>query len=140
MLLLHGLQFKDLAVFIVGGTKHILLSRSPCLMDVGLMFEFLGQMFKTFQSHEFSEEPFFEAFFCAQESVPGALDVGDHFAFGGHVGGAIGEPQFGLQGVKVGLEFGLLFDPWRLMFPSVFAVFFQLLLHGDQGVSGLTTL
>ena len=83
-------------------------------MDVGLMFEFLGQMFEPFQPHEFSQKPLLEPLFAAQKAVPGPVDVGDHLALGGHVGGPVGQPQFGLQGVEVRFQLGFLLNPENL--------------------------
>ena len=65
------------------------------------MFEFLGQMFEPFQPHEFSQKPLLEPLFAAQKAVPGPVDIGDHLSLSGHVGGPIGQPQLGLQGVEV---------------------------------------
>ena len=65
---------------------------------------------------------------------------GNHFALGGHVGGSVGEAQFGLQRVEVGLQFGLLFDTRRLVFATVLTVFVQLLLHTHQRVVRLSRL
>ena len=80
-------------------------------VDVGLMFEFLGQMFEPFQPHEFSQKPLLEPLFAAQKAVPGPVDVGDHLALGGHVGGPVGQPQFGLQGVEVCFQLSFLLNP-----------------------------
>ena len=80
-------------------------------VNVGLVFEFLGQMFEPFQPHEFSQKPLLEPLFAAQKAVPGPVDVGDHLAFGGHVGGSVGQPQFGLQSVEVCFQLGLLLNP-----------------------------
>jgi hypothetical protein len=64
----------------------------------------------------------------------------NHLAFSWHVGGAVGEAQFGLQGVEVGLELGLLLDTGWLVLAAVGAVLLQFLLHADQAVVGLAAL
>jgi hypothetical protein len=77
-------------------------------VNVGLVLELLGQVLKTFQPHQLSQEPLLETLLASQEAVPGALDVGDHLALGRHVGRTVGQAEFGLKGVEVRLEFGFL--------------------------------
>ena len=101
-------------------------------MNVGLVFELLGQVFKTFQPHQLSQEPLLEALLATEKTVPGALDIGDHLAFGGHVGWSVGQTELGLEGVEVCLQLGLLLDAWGLVLASVLSVLFQLLLDGHK--------
>merc|ERR1719346_930300 len=84
-----------------------------------------------------SAKPFFEAFFGAQKTVPGSLNIGDHFSLRWHVCGSVGKPQFSLQRVEVSFQFGFLFNTRWFVFASVFAIFFQFLLNGNQGISTL---
>ncbi len=109
-------------------------------MNVSLVLELLGQVFKTFQPHQLSQEPLLEALFAAEETVPGTLDIGDHLAFCGHVGRSVGQTELGLEGVEVCLQLGLLLDTWGLVLAAVLAVLLQLLLDGHEGVAGLTAL
>ena len=64
----------------------------------------------------------------------------NHFAFGGHVGGSVGQTQLSLQCVEVGLQFGLLFNTRRLVLATVLPVLVQLLLHAGQRVVRLARL
>lgn len=64
----------------------------------------------------------------------------DHLSFGGHIRGAIAKTQFGLQGVEVGLELGLLLHAGRLVFTSISTVVFQLLLATGKRVVGLAAV
>ena len=108
-------------------------------MDVCLMLKLLGQMLQPFQPHQFSQEPLLEGLFRSQESIPRPLDVGDHLSLGGDISRSIGQTELGLQCVEVGLQFCLLLNARRLMFAAIFAVLFQFLLHGHQGVARLAT-
>jgi len=71
------------------------------------------------------------------------LDIdtyGDHFALGGHVRWSVGQTQFRLQCVEVGLQLGFLFDTWGLVLPAVSSVFLQFPLDAGQRVVGLAAL
>ena len=83
-------------------------------MDVCLVLELLGQMLQPFEPHELCQQPLLESLLGAEEAVPRALDVGDHLALGGDVGGAVGQAKLGLEGVEVGLQLGLLLHAWGL--------------------------
>ena len=120
--------------------EHLLLAGGPGLVDVGLVLELLGEMFKSLKSHQLGQEPLLEGLLGGEKSVPGSLDVRDELTLGGKVGGSVGQPQLGLQGVEVGLQFGLLLHPGRLVLPPVLAVLLQLLLDGHQGVPALAGL
>ena len=54
-----------------------------------------------------------------EETIPSSLDVSDELALGGEVGGSVGQPQLGLEGVEVSLQLGLLLHPWGLVLPPV---------------------
>lgn len=60
----------------------------------------------------------------------------NHLSFGGQVGWPVAEPQFGLQGVEVGLKPGLLLHTRGLVHAPVVAELVQLLVHSHQGVVG----
>ena len=109
-------------------------------MDVRLVLELLGQVLQALQAHELGQQPLLEALLGAQEAVPRALNVRDHLALGGDVGGAVGQAQLGLEGVEVGLQLGLLLDARRLVLAAVLAVLLQLLLDGHQRVARLAAL
>ena len=72
------------------------------------MLELLGQVLQTLQPHELGQEPLLEALLAAEKTVPGPLDVGDHLALSGHVGGPVGQAELGLEGVEVRLQLGFL--------------------------------
>lgn len=130
------------------------------------MLELLGEVFEALKAHHLAEEPFFERLFGNFQAFPGSCDVlktrqpkfsymtrlltqvelsvvdthRDHLSFGGHICGAIAKTQFGLQGVEVGLELGLLLHAWRLVFTPISTVVFQLLLATGKRVVGLAAV
>merc|ERR1719447_1734311 len=146
VLLLHRLQLEDLAVLVVLRAEHLLLARSPCqdkkripcLVDVSLVLELLGQVLKPLKAHKLGQQPLLESLLTGEETEPGALDVGDQLALSWHVGRPVGEPQLGLEGVEVGLQLRLLFHPGRLVLPPVLPVLLQLLLDRNKRVAALS--
>merc|ERR1712018_1119381 len=138
VLLLHRLQLEDLAVLVVLRTEHLLLARSPCLVDVSLVLELLGQVLEPLKAHKLGQQPLLESLLTGEETEPGALDVGDQLALSWHVGRPVGEPQLGLEGVEVGLQLRLLLHPGRLVLPPVLPVLLQLLLDRNKRVAALS--
>merc|ERR1712142_198478 len=86
MFLLEGLELIKLAVTEVLALEHILLASSPCLMDVSLVLEFFGKMFKTFKPHHFCKQPFLKGLFTSLKVLPGIGDIRDRLALRGKVG------------------------------------------------------
>merc|ERR1719347_1170768 len=93
MLLLHGLQLKDLAVLVVLAREHLFLARGPGLVNVCLVLELLGQMLESLKTHQLCQQPFLKGLLTAQQSIPSPLDVCDEFSLSWHVGRSVAEPQ-----------------------------------------------
>merc|ERR1719259_1307029 len=85
VLLLHGLQLKDLAILVVLGGEHFLLATCPGFMDVSLVLKFLSKMFQSLESHQLCKKPFLRG----QQSIPSSLNVCNQLALSWEVSGSV---------------------------------------------------